>query len=103
VSYYQPIDSGGMSTAAKVVLGGVIGLLAGGFLWFFTAIVFLGADADSFLLLSAVAPLLVPAPLLIWKATRPWAVGILIGTAIVSIGLAGLCSWMITDLNGGTA
>ena len=39
-SYYQPIDSGGMSSTVKVVLGVVIGVFAGFFLWVFAAIVF---------------------------------------------------------------
>lgn len=95
---YQPIESGGMPTAVKVVLGVVIGLFAGFFLWFVAAIGLVGAgsgDDQGFLLLAAVAPLLVPAPLLIWRATRPWAVGLLIGTAVSSVGLSSLCSSVI--------
>jgi hypothetical protein len=100
-SYYQPIDSGGMSSTVKVVLGMVIGVLAGFFLWIMAAILFsaggTGSDTD-FLFFAAVAPLLVPAPLLIWQATRPWAVGLLMGTAISSIGMSGLCASLINSL-----
>ena len=39
-SYYQPIDSGAMSSTAKVVLGAVLGLCAGIFLWFVAVILF---------------------------------------------------------------
>ena len=92
---YRPIDSGGMPSAVKIVLGVVIGLFGGFFLWFMALIGFASAeagDSDSVLVLAAVVPLIVPAPLLIWPATRPWAVGLLIGTAISSIGLSSLCS-----------
>jgi hypothetical protein len=92
---YRPVDSGGMPSAVKIVLGVVIGLFAGFVLWFVAAIGFSAggtSDDSSFLLFAALAPLIVPAPLLIWPATRPWAVGLLIGTAISSIGLSSLCS-----------
>jgi hypothetical protein len=52
-------------------------------------------DDNTFMVFAALAPLIVPAPLLIWPATRPWALGLLIGTAISSIGLSSLCSSMI--------
>lgn len=103
-SYYQPTDSGGMSTSVKVVLGVLIGVFAGFFLWIVAAIGFAAGgtgDGTGFLFFSAVAPLLVPAPLLIWKATRPWAAGLLVGTALVSIGLSSLCSAVISGYNGG--
>ena len=100
-SYYQPIDSGGMSSTVKVVLGVVIGVFAGFFLWVFAAIGFSasgsGSDSD-FLFFAAVAPLVVPAPLLIWQATRPWGVGLLMGTAISSIGMSGLCASLISSV-----
>ena len=100
-SYYQPIDSGGMSSTVKVVLGVVIGVFAGFFLWVFAAIVFSLGVSDTgteLLFFAAVAPLLVPAPLLIWQATRPWAVGLSMGTAVASIGMSGLCASLISSL-----
>ena len=100
-SYYQPIDTGGMSSTVKVVLGIVIGVFAGFFLWVFAAIVFSLSVSDTgteFLFFAAVAPLVVPAPLLIWQATRPWAVGLLMGTAVASIGMSGLCASLISSL-----
>ena len=100
-SYYQPIDSGGMSSTVKVVLGVVIGVFAGFFLWVFAAILFsLGVSdtGNEFLFFAAVAPLVVPAPLLIWQATRPWGVGLLMGTAISSIGMSGLCASLISSV-----
>ena len=99
-SYYQPIDSGGMSSTAKAILGVVIGVFAGFFLWIFAAIVFAASVSDSdtdLLFFAAVAPLIVPAPLLIWQATRPWAVGLLMGTALSSIGMSGLCASLISS------
>ena len=36
--------------------------------------------------------------LLIWQATRPWGVGLLMGTAISSIGMSGLCASLISSL-----
>jgi hypothetical protein len=102
--YYRPNDSGGMSSSVKVVLGVVIGIFGGFFLWFVAAIGF-GAssagDGNGFLFLAAVTPLVVPAPLLIWKATRPWAAGLLIGTAVASVGMSSLCSAMISSFEGG--
>lgn len=98
-SYYQ---SGGMSSGLKVGLGVVIGLVAGFFLWF-VAIIVVTPSAGStteFLFLASAAPLVVPAVLLIWKATRPWAVGLLIGTAITSIGLSSLCAAVVGSLGG---
>jgi hypothetical protein len=98
-SPYQPIDSGGMGSGVKVTLGVLIGLFGGFFLWIFAAILFAGTSGSSgdntFLFWAAIAPLIVPAPLLIWKATRPWGVGLLIGTAVCSIGLSSLCSSLI--------
>ena len=98
VTPYQPIDSGGMPTAVKVVLGVVIGLFGGFVLWFVAAIGFAGTGSSdsSFLLFAALAPLIVPAPLLFWPAARPWGAGMLIGTAISTIGLSSLCSALIT-------
>ena len=100
-SYYQPIDSGAMSSTAKVVLGAVLGLCAGIFLWFVAVILFTAggpSNGNDFLFFAAVAPLVVPAPLLIWQATRPWAVGLLMGTAISSIGMSGLCASVLSSL-----
>jgi hypothetical protein len=92
MNYYQ-VESGGMSSSVKVVLGVLIGLVTGGFVWFLAIILILASGSDdNILFVGSVAPLLVPAPLLIWKATRPWAVGLLAGTALVSVGLSGLCS-----------
>src|SRR5215203_660207 len=48
---YRPIDSGGMSPTVKIVLGAVIGLFGGFFLWFVAAVVSIGVD---FLLFAAV-------------------------------------------------
>jgi len=103
-NYYQPIDSGGMSSSVKIVLGVVIGIFGGFFLWFVAAVGFAATssgDGNGFLFLAAVAPLVVPAPLLIWKATRPWAAGLLMGTAVASIGMSSLCSAMISSFEGG--
>jgi len=99
-SYYQPVDSGGMSNAVKVVLGAVIGVAGGFFLWLAAAIAFASTttgEDTGFLFFAAVTPLVVPAPLLIWKATRPWGVGLLIGTAISCIGMSGLCASLISS------
>jgi hypothetical protein len=103
-SPYQPVESGGMSSALKVVLGVLIGVFAGFFLWIVAAFGFAAGgtgDDTSVLFFSAVAPLVVPAPLLIWKVTRPWAAGLLLGTAVASIGMASLCSALINSYNGG--
>jgi hypothetical protein len=94
---YRPIESGGMPSAVKIVLGVVIGLVGGSVLWIMAALGSVGVGTDQgFLVFAALAPLIVPAPLLIWPATRPWAVGLLIGTAISSIGLSSLCSAMLS-------
>jgi hypothetical protein len=103
MSYYGPTTSGGMSRSLKVVLGVVIGLFGGIFLWFVALVGFVGttSSGDQILFFAALAPLVVPAPLLIWKATRPWAAGLLVGTALASIGLSSLCSAMISSFEGG--
>jgi hypothetical protein len=91
-----------MSGGAKTVLGVVLGLFGGFVLWIVAAIGFAGSsDDNTFLVFAAVAPLVVPAPLLIWKATRPWALGLLMGTAVASIGMSSLCSAMISGVQGG--
>jgi hypothetical protein len=98
--YYQPSDSGGMSSTVKVVLGLVIGVFVGFVLWFVAVIAFSAGgtgDGTGFLFFAAVAPLVVPAPLLIWRATRPWAAGLLMGTAISSIGMSGLCASLLSS------
>ena len=96
---YRPTDSGGMPSAVKIVLGVVIGIFMGFVLWFVAVLGFVGTGtSDDFLLFAALAPLVVPAPLLIWPATRPWAVGLLIGTAISSIGLSSLCASLVDSL-----
>ena len=94
VSYYQPIESGGMASGLKVVLGVLIGLFGGFFMWFVALIGFADSTGggNEIFFYAAVAPLVIPAPLLIWKATRPWAVGLLIGTAVSSIGLSSFCA-----------
>jgi hypothetical protein len=100
-NYYQPIDSGAMSSGVKIFLGVVIGIFGGFFLWIVAAFAFAASGTGSdegFLLFAAVAPLVVPAPLLMWPATRPWAVGLLIGTAVSSIGLSRLCSTMLDSV-----
>jgi len=87
-----------MSFAVKAVLGVLIGLTGGIVLWFFVAFLLAVSgvgDSDNFLFLAAVTPLLLPALLLVWPATRPWAVGLLIGTAVVSMGMSSLCSSMM--------
>jgi hypothetical protein len=96
---YRPIESGGMPSAVKVVLGVVIGLFAGFVLWIMAALGFAtsGVSDDGFLLYAALVPLIVPAPLLFWPASRPWGVGLLIGTAISSIGLSSLCSALLNS------
>jgi hypothetical protein len=105
MSFYSSAGSGGMSRTLKVVLGVLIGLAGGFFLWFVALLGFVGSsssgDSDAVFFFAAVAPLLVPAPLLIWKATRPWAVGLLMGTAVASIGMSSLCSAMINSFEGG--
>lgn len=102
-SYYAAGPSGGMSRGAKVALGVVIGLFGGVVLWLMALFGYVGTSStgNEVLFFAALAPLVVPAPLLIWKATRPWAAGLLVGTAIASIGLSSLCSAMISSFEGG--
>jgi uncharacterized membrane protein YfcA len=78
----------------------LIGLFGGFVLWFLAVITFATTSTgdNGALLFAAIAPLVVPAPLLIWKATRPWAVGLLTGTAISTIGLSSLCSAMVSNV-----
>ena len=51
----------------------------------------------TYFVLAVVVPLVVPVPLLFWKPTRPWGVGIIIGAALTAIVLAGSCAWIILE------
>lgn len=104
MSYYQPIESGGMPSVLKVVLGVLIGLVGGFFLWIVAVFGLAGLasgtsgtsdSSDGFFFVAAVLPLVVPALLLIPRATRPWAVGIMMGTAVTSIGMSSICASLV--------
>jgi len=98
----EPPESGGRLNGAKVRSGLALGLTGGALVWLWAASLFEGAESEPFLLSTTLATLLVPATLLLFKVSRPWAVGLLIGAAIASIALGRLCSWMYTGPGAGS-
>ena len=104
-SPYQP-DEGRTARLIGYLVGG---LVIGPILAFFSPVVAVtvgseiayadgGSSDGSFfalLVVGLLAPLLIPVPLLFWRSTRPWGVGMLIGAALTLIVLGGLCAGFI--------
>lgn len=54
-----------------------------------------GNGIGAIVIAGIVIPFLLPIPLIFFKPTRPWGVGILIGVALTIIVLGGLCAGFI--------
>ncbi len=97
----------GPSPWAQVLLGGLIGLVLGVGGLVLVVIVIVNVDAQAsgtvVLGLGVLVPLLLPTPLLFFRQTRMWAVGLMIGCAVSSIGLAGTCVLIANSLSGAAA
>jgi hypothetical protein len=97
----------GPSPWAQVLIGGLIGLGlgVGGLVLVVTIVVRVYAQASGTVVfgLGVLVPLLLPTPLLFFRQTRMWAVGLMIGCAVSSIGLAGSCVLIANSLSGAAA
>lgn len=113
--YYPPPPSpggGGLSGWAQVALGGLIGLVVGPVVLLVVLVIIGAASADSsgegitgemVFALCVLVPTLLPVPMLFFRVTRMWAVGLVIGAGVASISLAGACALIITGLSEGSA
>lgn len=109
-----PHQQEGMAGWAKVLIGGVIGMVAG-VLVLVAVLLVIGSTADSFngngdgisgqtvFALCVLVPTLLPAPMLFVEATRLWAVGLMIGAGLSTVVLAGTCAYIIQGLTEGSA
>lgn len=108
--YYPPPPPprSGLSGWAQAGFGSLIGIFAGPIVLLMVLGVLLGASADGYsedfsgelvFALCVLVPTLLPVPLLFFRATRMWAVGIIIGAGVSTIALAGTCALIITGLS----
>jgi hypothetical protein len=91
----------------QVLTGAGIGLVIGGVLMgvVLALVVASGAEdisGEAVFALVVLVPLACPVPLLFFRHTRMWAVGLLIGIGLVTISLAGACALIITGLSEGS-
>lgn len=101
----------GMAGWSKVLIGAVLGMV-GGVIVLVAVLLIIGFTADSWsgdgggitgeavFALCVLVPTLLPAPMLLFRATRLWAVGLMIGAAMSTVVLAGTCAYIITGLEG---
>lgn len=104
----------GMAGWSKVLIGGVLGM-TGGVIVLIAVLIVIGSSADNFngtgggisgqavFALCVLVPTLLPAPMLLFRATRLWAVGLMIGAGLSTVVLAGTCAVIIQSFTGGTA
>jgi hypothetical protein len=90
----------------QVLAGCGIGLVLGGVLMGVVLVLLVSspsASADitgeAIFALVVPVPLACPVPLLFFKHTRMWAVGLLIGIGVTTITLAGACALILTGLS----
>jgi hypothetical protein len=102
-----PRPPGGLPVWGQVLAGAGIGLFAGVVLLILVVVLVAsaqGGDDDmsgaTFFWLAVLVPILVPVPLLFFRPTRRWGVGLVIGVALSTISLAGACAAIITGLDG---
>ncbi|MDP2772020.1 MAG: hypothetical protein Q8O61_00570 [Nocardioides sp.] len=102
----------GVSPWGQVGLGALIGMIAGPIVLLLVLFVIGAVAAENYdnditgelvFALCVLVPTLLPVPLLFFRATRMWAVGVIIGAGLSTIALAGACALIITGLSGGTA
>lgn len=103
----------GMAGWSKVLLGAVIGM-AGGVVVLVAVLLLIaftagsssgggdggGITGEMVFALCVLVPTLLPAPMLFFRATRLWAVGLMIGAGLSSVVLAGTCAYLIQGLEG---
>ncbi len=104
-------QQGGMAGWAKVLVGGLIGTVAGVAVLVAVLVVVAsqadnvsgepgGISGEAVFALCVLVPTLVWAPMLLFRATRLWAVGLMIGAGLSSVVLAGACAYIIQGLEG---
>ena len=107
-----PPRQGGLSAWAQVGFGALIGTFAGPIVLVMVIFVIGAAAAENYdadisgemvFALCVLVPTLLPVPMLFFKVTRMWAVGLVIGAGISTIALEGTCALIITGLSGGSA
>ena len=103
-----PRPPGGLPVWGQVLAGSGIGLVAGPIVLLLVLGVLFGALADSpdsdvsggtVFALCVLVPTLLPVPMLFFRPTRMWAVGLIIGAGLSTISLAGACAYLITGLS----
>jgi hypothetical protein len=102
-----PRPPGGIPVWAQVLSGTAIGLFAGIALLILVVIVVASAQdgnedlsGATFFWIAVLVPVLFPVPMLFFRPTRMWGVGLMIGVAVSTISLAGACAAIITGLEG---
>lgn len=109
--YGQPYhQQPGMPGWSKVLIGGVAGM-AVGLIVLVAVLVVIGSAASSrdtdlngamVFALCVLVPTLLPTPMLLFRATRMWAVGLVIGAGLSSLVLAGAGAYIIRGLTEGS-
>ncbi|MFW5473397.1 hypothetical protein ACOCJ5_08815 [Knoellia sp. CPCC 206450] len=96
-TYAQRPPAPGLPSWAKVVLGALIGLLVsvGSPLLAF-GLAGIDAPVELLVFLVTIIPVLLASPLLIARQTRFWGVGIMLGLAVGSFVLGGVCVSLIS-------
>lgn len=100
----------GMAGWSKVLIGAVLGMV-GGVIVLVAVLILIGSTVSSdtsitgemVFALCVLVPTLLPAPMLFFRATRMWAVGLMIGAGLSTIVLAGACAYIIQGLTEGSA
>ncbi|MCD4524808.1 hypothetical protein [Nocardioides sp. cx-173] len=102
----QPRPPGGLPVWGQVLAGAGIGLFAG-VLLLVVVLAVVATQAGSaeisgqtLFWLVVLVPILCPVPMLLFRPTRMWGVGLIIGIAVSTISLAGVCAAIITGLDG---
>lgn len=102
-----PRPPGGLPVWGQVLAGAGIGLVLGGVLMG-VVLAFLATSGsadisgETIFALVVLVPLACPVPLLVFRHTRMWAVGLLIGIGLTTISLAGGCALIINGLSEGS-
>ncbi|MCD4536044.1 hypothetical protein LRP67_18300 [Nocardioides sp. cx-169] len=101
-----PRPPGGLPVWGQVLAGGGIGLFAGVLLLVLVLAVVATQtgsaeiSGQTLFWLVVLVPILCPVPMLFFNPTRMWGVGLMIGIAVSTISLAGVCAAIITGLDG---
>lgn len=100
----------GMAGWSKVLIGAVLGMV-GGVIVLVAVLLIIASTVSSdtsitgemVFALCVLVPTLLPVPMLFFRVTRMWAVGLMIGAGLSTIVLAGACAYIIQGLTEGSA